>query len=281
MKATLVLQCCRAKMQVLNIHSGVWRQHNQFIVVSLLFNADYWMVAIGEAHAHTVHAYTRVHRCTSVWCVVLRLSERVYFPLIAHGRPQCLYESCMRGCVRGGCVWECEFPICRSSDLAALDLHMHTIWLTATPYLSCWASLHAPMHPCTHIHALSHVHILICSHTEKALWCSQGEMMKGNSETHSQLKTLWKSVFFSPTCAATVAGCRPSRLFPAYLVDFVYGQTASVGPVVQVKVSICLHWLVSHMLWLCTEAMGHNQLQLRSFRCCNNMSVCIITIHWA
>lgn len=47
--------------------------------------------------------------------------------------------------------------------------------------------------------------------------------MKENSKTHSQLKTLWNSVFFSFTYSGTAAGSRPSRLFPANLVDFVYG----------------------------------------------------------
>lgn len=59
-------------MQVLNIHSGVWRQHNQFIVVSLLFNTHYWMVTIGDAHAHTcTHTRARVETRT---CASLHIS---------------------------------------------------------------------------------------------------------------------------------------------------------------------------------------------------------------
>ncbi len=62
-------------------------------------------------------------------------------------------------------------------------------------------------------------------------------------------------MLFSFTYSWTVAVSEPFRLSPANLVDFIYGQSPSLGPVVRVKLSIRLHSLVSHLQFvLCTEA---------------------------
>lgn len=55
---------------------------------------------------------------------VLRLSEQVYFPPLVHMGNLSVF---MKVVCEHVCVWECEFLICRRSDLPALYLHMHTI----------------------------------------------------------------------------------------------------------------------------------------------------------
>lgn len=186
------------------------------------------------------------------------------------------------------CEPACVVGVCGSvnfSSAEALILPLYSRFAYAHDMINCnTLSFLLSFTTRTHAHTSTHCHTSTFSyaHTQKQ-HCGllKGKWWKGTVRRTASWGLFEKSVFFSFTCVATVAGSGPSRLFPANLVDFVYGQTASVRPVVQVNVSICLHWLVSHTQWLCTEAMGHNQLQLRSFSCCNNMSVCIIPIHWA
>lgn len=95
-----------------------------------------------------------------------------------------------------------------------------------------------------------HVHTFTLLHTGSVV-CFQGEIVKVRCKPHSKLKTL--SVLFSFTHNWTAAVSEPCRLSPANVVDFIYGQCASLGPVVQVKLSIALHSVVSHIQLLCTE----------------------------
>lgn len=117
-------------------------------------------------HAHTwKDTHKHAHPCTSVWCAAPSHSAEtewtgLFSPLSAHGQPQCLHESCVWACVRSVCVWECEFLICRRSDLPALYLHMHTIWLTAMPYLFCLATSRMHTHPHMPQHTFSYIHTL-------------------------------------------------------------------------------------------------------------------------
>ena len=138
-RAALSLQYCGSQNP-----SGVWWQRKQVTLVTVIFffhtGVEFYTRWDTNTHAHSNLC---AHNISMVQChfPVLRLSEQVYFPpFSAHGQPQCLHQSCV-------CVWECEFLICRSSDLSALYLHMRTMWLTAMPYLFCLAT---SLHACTH-----------------------------------------------------------------------------------------------------------------------------------
>lgn len=154
-------------------------------VISLI---QVWNHTLFETRTHKhAHAHTQTHAHTkSVWCSVSFISQCwnwvnrfIFSPLVHMGnlsvftKVVCVYV----------CVWECEFLICRRSDLSALYLHMRTMWLTAMPYLFALQlhHMHACMHVRTHTHPHPHtlrhmslhtsscanVHIYLIVHVEK------------------------------------------------------------------------------------------------------------------
>lgn len=139
-----------------------------------------------------VHTHSAVSQC---WDWVHRFN---FPPARLSTLKLCVY-ACVRVWVGGSVNFSSA-----DTDLSAPYLHMRTMWLTAIPYLFRLAtSPHACMH--THSHAglhtsASHSHVFTRSHTNRNV-CSQGEMMKGNSKPHSQLKTLWNSVCYSVSLA--------------------------------------------------------------------------------
>lgn len=206
-------------------------------------------------------SHTHIHICT---CKISMVQSSIaqyrdwvngsIFPPLVHMRNLSVFTKPVRAPVRV-CVevWISHLQtlwFIRSIFAYAhnvINCHALSFRLATSPHAFMLAHPHTPSTwACTRWHAHTFTH----SHTNSI----GGEMMKGNSKPHSQLKTLWNTVFFSFTYSQTVAVSEPFRLSQTNMFDFIYGQSPSLGPVAQVKLSICLHRLVSHTQLLCTEA---------------------------
>lgn len=145
-------------------------------------------------------------------------------------------------------VWEWEYLICKLSDLSTLYAYVHNVINCHAVSFCQPTSPHACTHTdrrvglytptCTHIHTDSYIHM------QTALCILEEKWWKW-TVNHTSSQRVWTSLLFSFTYNRTVAVSEPFRLSPANVVDFIYDQGASLGPVVQVKLFICLHSLIT------------------------------------